>query len=120
MYGNALLGALTSFTITGGTLAAEFQNNDETAGPTGVTVETRRDNRKFSGTLRLRFASGATWPTLGYYLTVSGARNSVFNISYEIIKVQEPVVARGFAEMEVEVVSIEGITYTGGTAWTPS
>jgi hypothetical protein len=76
---------ITNMTITGITNEHGFEMNETVENSDGVTIETRRDNRKKSLTVTGKIQSGYAQPTLGAKVTIAGL-DAAYNGDYEIVK----------------------------------
>lgn len=103
---------LANATIVGINAAHEFDLSETVEDESGVTVETRKDNRKKTLSITAQIRSGYTFPDIGTVIAISGLADSTFNGNYEIDNKGQAYQNDQYLEQTLELVAHEGITYT--------
>lgn len=103
---------LTNATIISINAAHEFDLSETTEDENGVTIETRKDNRKKTLSLTMRIKADYTFPAIGVNMTIANLNDTAFNGNYEIESKGQAYQNSGFLEQTLELVQHEGITYT--------
>jgi len=99
---------VTSMSITGITGAHGFELNATVENSIGVTVETRRDNRKKTLTITGRVLSAYTAAALGSAVTITGL-DTQFNDTYELVSIVPTYSNTAHAEFELTLEKYEGV-----------
>jgi hypothetical protein len=105
-------GTITNATIIGVSANKEFLLSETTENESGVTVETRKDNRVKRLSVTLRMRSGYTFPDVGATIAISGLADTDFNATYEIDSKGQTYANNAHLEQTLELVAHEGITYS--------
>jgi hypothetical protein len=100
---------VTNATIIGINATHGFELNATTENQTGVTIETRRDNRKKTLVITARIQSAFSDPALGSAVTIAGLQTQ-FNATYELISVGGKYANSEFVELELTLEKYEGVT----------
>jgi hypothetical protein len=104
-----IAGTLTNLTIQGIVGSHGFELNQTTENQTGVTIETRRDNRKLSLTINARMQSAYTMPAIGDAVAITGLQDPL-NVTYELIRIGQTYANADYLELELELEKYEGVT----------
>jgi hypothetical protein len=104
-----IAGAITNLTIQGIVGSSGFELNQTTEDQTGVTVETRRDNRKLSLTINARMKAAYTMPVIGDAVTIADLQ-SPFNSTYELVRIGQTYANADYLDIELELEKYEGVS----------
>jgi hypothetical protein len=104
-----IAGTLTNLTIQGIVGSSGFELNQTTEDQTGVTIETRRDNRKLTLTVNARMQSSYTMPAVGAAVAITGLQTP-FNATYELVRIGQTYANADYLEIELELEKYEGVT----------
>lgn len=105
-------GTLTNATILSINSKHDFQLKETTENESGVTVETRKDNRIKTLSVTMRLKSGYTFPAIGLTIAIAGLEDTTFNGNYEIDSKGQVYQNNQHLEQTLELIQHEGITYT--------
>jgi hypothetical protein len=103
---------LTNATIQSIDAQSGFDLNETTENETGVTIESRRDNRRKELTVTARIRTGYTFPVEGAVIAISGMQDNSFNGNYELTSKGQQYNHAQHLEQALTLVQHEGITYT--------
>ena len=103
---------ITNATILSISASDEFDLNETTEDESGVTIETRRDNRARRVNVTVRIRSGYAYPNIGDVIALANLQDSTFNRNYEITEKGQEYVHNQHLEQNLTLVAMEGITYT--------
>jgi hypothetical protein len=99
---------ITNATVIGINVTHGFELNSTTEDGTGVTIETRRDNRKKTLTATVRIQSAFSDPALGSAITLAGLQTQ-FNGAYELVSIGGKYGNTEFVELELNLEKYEGV-----------
>ena len=90
----------------------EFGLSESTLSNTGVTIETRKDDRIKRVNATVRGRANAEMPVIGGVVAVANCPVAAFNGNYEVDSVGIRAQNNQHFEVELTLVQHEGITYT--------
>jgi hypothetical protein len=105
-------GTLTNATLIGVNATQEFLLSETTENESGVTVETRKDNRVKRLSVTMRIKTGYSFPAVGAVVAIAGLADTAFNGNYEVDSKGQTYTNNAHLEQTLELVQHEGITYT--------
>lgn len=105
-------GTLTNATIQSINASHTFELNETTEDETGVTVETRRDNRAKRLNVTMRLQTGYAFPNIGDTIEIAGLEDSAFNDTYEVTEKGQQYEHDTHLEQTLDLVAHEAISYT--------
>jgi hypothetical protein len=108
--------AAIAATIMAQDLKRSFNNKDTTVGETGLTIEDRMDDRKISGTIRLRLEVSVAVPAMGDTITLAGLVDTDFNVTYSIIEKGLTLAGKAYLEFTLTIENYEAISYGNATS----
>jgi len=89
-----------------------FELNETVENGSGVTIETRRDNRAKRLNVTMRCSAAAAFPNIGGTIAISGLEDNSFNATYEVVDKGQAYQHNTHLEQTLELVAFEGISYT--------
>jgi hypothetical protein len=102
---------LTNATIQSISPTHEFNLEEPTANESGITIETRRDDRVKRVNVTMRLRTGYAFPNIGSSVTLASLADNTFNDTYVVVDKGQQYANRTHLEQTLTLEAYEGITY---------